>query len=289
VTVESIEQVQSEYDAQNYASARTGAERLLAQRGDDVAALWLAARASLALDRDDAGSFLRRIVGLRPNDVDAWRELGYAAEAAGNLSDAASSFREVLRRQPDDTRVLVDLGHTLYALGDTKAAISTLAQVVGREPSNIAAMRSLAAIYRSSGDLRASLRLATAIIEWQPFNVLALMDVADLYLELGDLSGAAQAHDKLRAADVEDGHELYANHGLIRIEIRRENGRRALDFAIDATQADRDDLTTQALAYIARQAFGQGEKSTLTRGELDQAFAQEAREHYRIHSEALLV
>jgi tetratricopeptide (TPR) repeat protein len=288
VSIETIQQAQAAYDAQNYAGARSGAERVLASHGDDIAALWLAARASTALDSDDSVSFLRRIVGIRPNDVEAWRELGHAAEAVGDLREASNAFREVLQRQPDDTRVLTDLGHTLYALGDTKGAISALAQVVGREPSNIAAMRNLTAIYRSSGDPRAALRMATSIVEWQPFNVLGLLDVAELQLELGDTGGAAQAYEKLRTIDVDDGHEVYAYHGLIRVELMRENWRGALDYAIDATRLDRDDLTTQLLAFIAKQAFGQGQGTTMTWSELEPAFAREAREHHRIHGEAML-
>ena len=287
MTADTIQTVQSDFDARAFERSHAGALLLLRANQDDLQALWLAARSSLALERDDAGTYLRRIVRLRPSDPEGWRELAHAAEDAGDLKEAASAFRELLRLQPDDMRALLDLGHTLYALGDTREAVAALAQVVGREPSNIGAMRSLGSIYQRQGDPRAALRMATAIVEWQPFNVLALMDVAMLNQELGDLGEAARAYETLRSADLDAGHEVYASHGLIRIEILRRNWRRALELAIDATRLDRDDLTTMALAVIAKQALGQGDTPGMTLEELDAAFAAEAAEHRRMHGEAL--
>ncbi len=65
------------------------------------------------------------------------------------------------------------------------------------------------------------------------------LELADLALDVGRLDEAASAFQRLRSVDDDPSHEVYAFHGLIEVEIRRENWRRALDLAVDATRVDR--------------------------------------------------
>ena len=53
---------------------------------------------------------------------------------------------------------------------------------------------------------------------------------------------------------------MYAFHGLIEVELRREDWRRALDLAVDATRVDRAGRTTDILAYVVAQVFGQADR-----------------------------
>jgi len=284
---DTYQQAQAAFDAGNVEQAYARAMQALAARPQDVPLLKLAARCSVELGKDDAASLLRRVVTVQPADADAWRDLAAAAVDAGDLPEAARALREVVRLRPDDTAALVDLAHTIYAQGQVDEAISVLAQVVGREPGNLAALRSLAEMHRKSGDLQAAARMATQITEWRHDDVLALIDLAEINLALGNIQEAVAANARLRIADTEPGHDVYAYHGMILGEMLRERWRQALDLAIDATRIDRYDLTTQVLAFIVGRVFGQSERTAPTWEEVQAALAEEAADHRRLHVEAL--
>ena len=114
--------------------------------------------------------------------------------------------------------------------------------------------------------------------------VLTGPDAAWLDLQLGRLDEAARSFQTLRRLDPEQEHELYALHGLVMTEIRRQNWREALNLAIEATWLDRYDLTTYLLAFIGGKLFGKI-RGEVTEQELNDRFEAEHREHRRLHAE----
>ena len=75
---------------------------------------------------------------------------------------------------------------------------------------------------------------------------------------MGRLDEASAAFQRLRSVDDDPSHEVYAFHGLIEVELRREDWRRALDLAVDATRVDRAGRTTDILAYRGRAGLRPG-------------------------------
>ena len=73
---------------------------------------------------------------------------------------------------------------------------------------------------------------------------------------LGHLGEARDAFLYLGNIDEEPDHEIFAYHGLIETELRRERWRAALDLAVDATRVDRYGRTTDVLAFAVAQVFG---------------------------------
>src|SRR5204862_1811257 len=172
--------------------------------------------------------------------------------------------------------------------GQRKEAIATLERAAVLDADGLSTLRSLLEMYLQTGDLDGALATAGRIQEREPDDALAGTDLADLNLALGQLDDAAVAYARLRKIDAEPSHEIYAIHGLIETEIRRERWRRALDLAVDATAVDRDDLTTQLLAFVVAQVFGPGERPVPSRGEIEAALGQERLDHRRAHAEALV-
>jgi tetratricopeptide (TPR) repeat protein len=262
-------QAQAYFDAGDFPRCRELALRSLATQPDDVRFLRLAGRCSLELELDDATDYLRQVVKLAPDDSTAWQDLGTAL-------------------RPDDVTALVNLGHTVHAMGQTDEAISYLSQATQREPGNLTALRGLGEMNRQAGRLPAALDSAMQIVRGQPDDVLATLDIADLNLALGNWDEAVAAFSRLRSIDAESGHEVYAYHGLIEVELQRQRWRRALDLAIDTTRVDRYDLTTQLLAFIVAQVFGESDRPAPTRAEVDTALAEQRAQHRRFHTEALV-
>ena len=131
-------------------------------------------------------------------------------------------------------------------------------QALEREPGNIDALRAIATIHGRSGRAEDAFDAAAAVAEAQPEDPLAVLELAELALDLGRLDEAASAFQRLRSVDDDPSHEVYAFHGLIEVELHRENWRRALDLAVDATRVDRAGRTTDILAYVVAQVFGGG-------------------------------
>jgi tetratricopeptide (TPR) repeat protein len=280
-----VEQAELSYRAGEFRQSREQALRGLETQPDSVQLLRLAGRSSVELDLDDGIAYLRKVVELAPDDPEAWRDLAQALISAGGTTEAADALREVVRHRPRETVARIDLAHLVYALGQADEAIGLLLQVLEVEPGNLAALRALVEMYRDVNNLVAALGAAEGITRQQPDDVVAKLDAAQLNLALGNYTVAAAEYARLRTLDAEPQHLAYAYHGLIHVELQRSNWRRALDHAIDATRVDRDELTTQLLAFTAARLFGDTHGETLTQAEVEAVLTAEHLEHRRQHVE----
>jgi tetratricopeptide (TPR) repeat protein len=281
-------EAQALYEQGDFRGARDAAERGLSDRPDDVNLLRLAGKSGMELDLDDASGFLSRAVELEPENADAWRELGDALLNEDRLKDATHAFRQAVELRPNDVGTLVQLAHAAYAAGDPEEAIGHIRQAVERDPNSLGARRALLEIYRAAKRPEDALAAAERLAESDPDDALALLDAAELYLTLDHPVDAAAAFARLRKID-DPAHEIYAIHGMIEAEIRRERWRRALDLAIEATRIDRLGRTTDVLAYIVAQVFGAADRPAPTREEVNEALAASRAEHRRLHEEESLV
>jgi tetratricopeptide (TPR) repeat protein len=277
------------YEQGDFRAARDAAERGLSDRPEDVNLLRLAGKSGMELDLDDASGFLSKAVELEPENADAWRELGDALLNENRLKDATNAFRQAVELRPNDVGSLVQLAHTAYAAGDPEDAIGAVRQAVERDPNSLGARRALLEIYRAAKRPEDALAAAEELAESDPNDALALLDVAELYLSLDHPVDATAAFARLRKVDDDPDHEIYAVHGMIEAEIRRERWRRALDLAIEATRIDRLGRTTDVLAYVVAQVFGAADRPAPSREEVDEALAASRAEHRRLHEEESLV
>ena len=241
---------------------------------EDVDALRAAGKEALALDRDDAVEYLSRVTELQPDDGEAWHDLGRALLFQGRLDDATEAFRQAVQLRPDDADALIDLGHAAHAAHRVDEAIAHLEQAVEHEPSNTGALRSLVEMYRGAGRFE---------------DALAALDVAELDLALGRLDEAVAAFHRLRRIDDDPEHEVYVYHGMIEAELRRRQWRRALDLAVDATRVDRYGRTTDLLAFVVAQVFGESDRPAPSQSDVDAALQASHAEHRRLHLDAVVV
>jgi Flp pilus assembly protein TadD len=276
------------YAAGDYEAAHRRAVAALAAHPDDLAALRIAGRAAFELGLDDAPAHLRTATELDPDDPDTWFDLASALVEAGRLPEASDAFQGVLRLRPGDAPSLVNLGHTAYVAGQTDQAVDFLRQAAEASPGNLAALRGLVHIFRREGMHEAALEVAMQVRELAPDDVRAALDVAESALELERDGEAQAAFASLRTLDDDPEHEVYAYHGMIETAVRREQWRRALDLAVDATRVDRFGRTTDVLAFVVAQVFGGEDRTTPTREQIEESLASSRREHRRIHEDALV-
>jgi tetratricopeptide (TPR) repeat protein len=284
-----IGEARGSFEAGDFRACREVALAGLAERPDDPALLRLAGRASLELDLDDAAGYLQRAVELDASDGESWLALGNALAGQGSPDEARAALERAVELRPDDVAALVDLGHASYAAGRPDDAIGYLKRATERDPANAGALRGLVEMYRSGGRLDDALGAAKQVAEGSPGEATAVMDVAELCLELGRLDEAAATYGRLLEVDDEPEHEVYAYHGMIEVEMRRERWRRALDLAVDCTRVDRLGRTTDVLAFVVAQVFGEEDRPAPPRDEVEAALERSRAEHRRRHAEAFLV
>ena len=282
-----MQQAESSYSLGDFRRSRELALAALADHPDDVGLLRLAGRAALELDLDDGLPELRRAVQLAPADADAWLDLASAFMSVGETVAAADALRHVVSLRPTDAEAMIDLAHLAIAQGQTDEAIARLQTVLTFQPDNVPALRSLVEMYRDRDDLPAALAAAAQIAQLLAEDVVARLDAAQFNLALGNYTAAVADYAQLRTIDPEPQHVTYAYHGMIHVELHRSNWRRALDHAIEATGVDRDDLTTELLAFTAARLFGGTSRATLNQAEIEAVLTAEHLEHRRQHAEEL--
>lgn len=281
-----LEQARSHFEAGRHAEARAAALEGLGGARDDPELLRIAGRAGVELGADEAVGELTRITELQADSAEAWHDLGDALLAEGRDDEAAAAFRKAVELNPDDDVALTHLGHTEYAAG-TEGAVAHLEQAAERGGGMSTAAISLVEMYRSMGQPEEALGAARKVLDADPGDVAAALDVAALSLETGRLDDALEAFEQIREAEDLPDHEVYALHGMVQVELRRDNPARALELAREAARVDAYGRTAGVLAHLDPPESGEDGTSEPppSREEVEAALGESLREHRRLHAE----
>jgi tetratricopeptide (TPR) repeat protein len=280
-----LEQARSHFEAGRYGEAHAAAREGLAGASDDVELLRIAGRAGVEVGSDDAIDQLTRVTELQPDSAEAWHDLGDALLAEGRDKEAADAFRKAVELNPDDDVALTHLGHTEYAAG-SEGAVAHLEQAAERGGAMSTAAISLVEMYRSMGQHEEALTTARKVLEAEPGDVAAALDVAELSLETGRLDEALEAFQRIREMEDLPDHEVYALHGMVQVELRRDNRDSALELAQEAARVDAYGRTAGVLAHLAPAEGEDGDaEPPPSREEVEAALHQSLREHRRLHAE----
>jgi tetratricopeptide (TPR) repeat protein len=282
-TTPSYEQAQELYANGDFEGSRELALALLQASPQDPNLLRLAGKAGVELGRDDALGQLEQAAAADAENPEAWRDLADGLLSEGRLDEAAKAIRHAVELRPDDVASLVDLAHVVHASGQMAEAIQHLEHALELDFNNLAALRGLVGMYREAGRPEDAVTAGRKVISYRPGDIETAIDVAELTLELNRLEEAVEAFRWLRDVDDEPDHEVYAVHGMIEAEMRRERWRAALDLAVDATRVDRLGRTTDILAYVVTQVFGAADRPAPSRRDVDDALAASRDEHRQLH------
>lgn len=93
--------------------------------------------AAMAAEREQwevAAAWFARVVDLAPDDADAWFNLGFVHERAGNAPAAISAFTEALKHKPSLDRARYGMGLAHARLGQHRAAAAAFGDCVDMQP-----------------------------------------------------------------------------------------------------------------------------------------------------------
>jgi Flp pilus assembly protein TadD len=279
-----LQQARTDFEAGDFARAREIAMKALRSNPDDVELWRVAGRAGVELGADDAVDQLRRATELQPHSGDALHDLGDALLAEGRDEEASEVFRRAVELDPDDELALTQLGHTEFAAGNQEA-VTHLEKAAERSRDMTTATISLVEMYRALDQPEEALAAARRIAEAEPDDVAAALDVGELSLRAGRLDEALAAFERVRAMEDLPDHEVYALHGMILVELRRNARKRALELAREAARVDEYGRSAAVLAHLGPPPADEGAEPSPSRAEVESALAESLLEHRRMHAE----
>jgi lipopolysaccharide biosynthesis regulator YciM len=138
----------------NRARSARGAEALVRQ----------GLHAALDGDLGRVETLLHRVVGVDPDDVEAYRALGRVCRDRGDLARAVAIHRALVLRRDLEPRqridALVDLGTSLYEAGEARRAVAAYEEALAHAPRDARALQALERLYAEQGDPVRALAMA---------------------------------------------------------------------------------------------------------------------------------
>lgn len=154
--------------------------------------LLLQARGDARLVARAAGKF-SYATDLRPDYVPALRAAASAAAAGAKREVAAELYRRLVRLRPWDLELRYRLGEALWEVGDAELAVRELSRVLERAPRHLPARRVLALIRAASGDTPGLIRELEAIAQQAPDDAEVKLELASAYSASGAWAKAEAA------------------------------------------------------------------------------------------------
>jgi tetratricopeptide (TPR) repeat protein len=289
VTEDLVQQAQEHFDAERYREAREVALGGLDGGAGDVALLRIGGRAAVEIGSEDAVELLTKVTELAGDDATSWRDLGDALATEGRTEESNHAFARAVELDPQDETSLTALGHTAFAAGRSDEAVELLEQAAERGGRNSSAMISLVDMHRLMGRYEEALTHAQRIAEAAPDDVIAALDVAELLCEAGRFDESSTALERLRDLVDLPEHEVCVLHGMVGIEMARDDSAAALARAREAAAIDQHGRTRQLLAYFEAKEGKPVQDGELvpppSQGDVQDAIASSLLELRRYHAE----
>lgn len=152
---------------------------------------------------------------LAPDDISAMRAAAQGAADAGKHELAAGLFRKLVLVRPWDVEARYQLGAAMWRTGDAVGAEKQLLQVTARLPDHLAARRVLVLIHASRADTKKLVTELEAIAQRAPADLEVKAELATGYAALGrwdrststlEAIAAVRAPDLPLLVRIGDGH-----------------------------------------------------------------------------------
>jgi len=144
------------------------------QVNEEVARLHQEARGLAQSNRhDDALRTYRRILQLKPDDLDAMTGLARVTSWKGDLAGAERTYRDVLARKADHADALVGFGDVRSWQKDYAGARRAYEQALAVAPDHVDALKGLGKLARWQGDREGSRRYYAQVLRQAPTDAEA--------------------------------------------------------------------------------------------------------------------
>lgn len=167
-----------------------------------AARLWARARAEWEQQRYDAAELsLTSVLALAPDDLDATRMLGIAAQHRGDHAKAIECFRRVLAMSPGDVALLVNLGIALHEHGEVEEALAHLRHACELAPRSSSVWFNLGKALEKQACTQEAVEAFRSALEIDRSHVAARLSLARALVSLGDIETATTAFREILRID----------------------------------------------------------------------------------------
>jgi len=209
--------------------------QVIAARPDDADAWYNLGTLSLRRkEYDQARQALEQTVKLRPDYPEAWNNLGMLAGQSGQSDDAISNFRRSLQLRPNYTIALVNLGNLYRAQHAFDKAADCLNRALQLDPRDPEVNYSVGMLYAQQGQAPQALQHLQTALELRPNYPEALNNLGVLYVRQREFAKAeTQFKEGIRVAPSFD--QSYLNLArLYAIENNTDQARKVLNALLSA-------------------------------------------------------
>jgi cytochrome c-type biogenesis protein CcmH/NrfG len=145
----------------------------------------------------------------KPDDLDAWRQLGFVQYRAGQvdpayLDDATATYRHVLEKAPDDLDAIRALGNIAYDRNDPTRAMEFYRRYLTLKPDDLGIQTDLATMQLAAKQYDEALAGYQAVLRTDPNFFQAQFNLAIAYRAKGDDELAVAALRRAREIAPDD-------------------------------------------------------------------------------------
>lgn len=130
------------------------------------------------------------VLALAPDEPDAVRLLGMAAQRLGNHAKAIECFRRVLALAPEDSDLQIGLGISLFEQGEFDAALTHFRQACKLKPAATSAWFNLGEALGRQAHTDEAIAALRRALELDPAHLSARLSLARALANLGKVSAA---------------------------------------------------------------------------------------------------
>lgn len=186
-----------------------------------AARLWARARTEWERQQYDAAELsLTSVLALAPDDMDATRMLGVAAQRRGDHAKAIECFRRVLARSAGDVALLVNLGIALHEQGDAEEALAHLRHACELEPRSSLTWFNLGKALEKQAYTQEAVDTFRRALDVDHSHVAARLSLARGLVSLGDIETATTTFREVLRRDPRNSEAWFglSNINTIRLD-----------------------------------------------------------------------
>ena len=159
----------------------------------------------------------------KPDDVEAWQQLGFVQYRAGQvdpdyLADAQNTYMHILERQPENLDALRVLGNIAFDRNEPTRAMEYYRRYLKLKPDDLSVQTDLATMMLSNQQVDAALKAYQDILRADPTLFQAQFNLAIAYRAAGDEAKALAALTRARDIAGDDATRQRVEALLARIQ-----------------------------------------------------------------------
>ena len=155
---------------------------------------------------DDVRKVIAKLVDAakgKPDDLEAWQQLGFVQYRAGQvdpayLADAQATYTHILERQPENLDALRSLGNIAFDRNEPEHAMEYYRRYLKVKPDDLSVQTDLGTMLLSSQQIDAALKAYQDVLAVDPKFFQAQFNLAIAYRAAGDEAKALAALDRAR-------------------------------------------------------------------------------------------